>query len=376
MTAHGRYALLEAEAIYYDGITAQPHEVIIRFGETTLTLLSVQDEPLAHWALASLRAIDSTAVENDATHMTVAPGHDAEERLLLRDVPMIEALRSVCPDLDARPALAARNIGRAAAWLTLGVVSMAAIVFLIAPMAAERLAEALPQERAAAFGDSVLGIAARSVTGGPADICAAPEGSAALARLTDRLRRGAPDAPPLRVEVLRGDAVNAITVPGGRIAIFQGLLDRAATPEQLAGVLAHEIAHAEARDPLRETFRVVGVTGVIGLMVGDYAGGAVTAALAETVISGSYRRAAESRADDRALEILQGAGLPSGPLARMFDIFALSGRQPTGMLSHLATHPDLAGRADKARRADTIGDRAFEPALDDNDWLALKAICD
>ena len=44
-------------------------------------------------------------------------------------------------------------------------------------------------------------------------------------------------------------------------------------------------------------------------------------------------------------------------------------------LTHLASHPDLSGRAQKAEAADRIGDQTFMPALNDQDWVALQEIC-
>ena len=52
---------------------------------------------------------------------------------------------------------------------------------------------------------------------------------------------------PLRVSVLDHGMANALAVPGGRILIFRGLLEAADNPEEVAGVLAHEIGHVAAR---------------------------------------------------------------------------------------------------------------------------------
>ena len=54
-TALERYALLESVGDYHDGIRGQPQEVVVRFGEQSLTLMSFDDMPVAHWALTSKR---------------------------------------------------------------------------------------------------------------------------------------------------------------------------------------------------------------------------------------------------------------------------------------------------------------------------------
>jgi Zn-dependent protease with chaperone function len=377
MTALDKYALLEAEAVYFDGQSARPREVIVRFGETTLTLLTFDDEPVHHWALASLRLVDAVAPKHAQETLRLAPGHDGEERLTLTDPEMIAALRQVCPDLEAPAAPPSRVARKALIWGVSALGAIALLALVIAPMAAEQLALRLPQDRAERLGVAVLSIAAVSMgADNPPVICETPEGLAALTRLTARLQDGAGARRPITVQVIRSPAENAITVPGGMIAIMSGLIDRAQSPEEVAAVLAHEIAHAEARDPLREAFRVIGTAGLLGLAVGDYAGGAVVATLSEAVVSGAYQRDAEAAADARALEILNQAGLPGAALADVFDRFARNAAPDAGLLSHLATHPDPAGRAAEARAADRIGAAPFTPALEDGAWIALQQICD
>lgn len=376
MTALDRYALLEAEAVYFDGRSARPHEVIVRFGESTLTLLTFDDEPVNHWALASLRLIDAPTPEGEQEVLRLSPGHDGEERLTLSDPEMIAALRQVCPDLEAPAAPPSRTARKAAIWGVAAIAAIALAVFALAPIAAQQLALRLPQDRAERLGAAVLALAARDMGAAtPPVICKTPDGTAALARLTGRLRQ-AGTLRPIAVQVVQSPARNAVTAPGGLIAIMSGLIDAAETPEEIAAVLAHEIAHAEARDPLHEAFRMVGASGLLRLAMGDFAGGPVVAALGDIAVNGAYRREAEAAADARALEILAAAGLPGGALADVVERLGRSGAQAGGMTSHLATHPDPAARAAAARAADAIGDAPFTPALEDGEWIALQQICD
>lgn len=377
MTALDRYALLEAEAVYYDGQSARAQDVIVRFGETTLTLLTFQDEPVNHWALASLRLVDETAPRGEQEVLRLSPGHDGDERLTLTDAEMIAALREVCPDLEAPASPPSRILRKALIWGTGALAALALIGLVIAPMAAEQLALRMPQDRAERLGETVLAMAApRMGAGERPGRCDAPDGVAALARMTERLQQAAGARRAVSVRVMRSPSDNAITVPGGLIAIMSGMIHAAGSPEEIAAVLAHEIAHAEARDPMREAFRVIGTAGLLGLVIGDYAGGTVIAVLSDAAIAGSFQRGAESTADQRALEILNDAGLPGAALADVFERFARQGGGDAGPLSHLASHPDPAARAAAARAADRIGDAPFTPVLEDGEWIALQQICD
>ena len=64
--------------------------------------------------------------------------------------------------------------------------------------------------------------------------CDTPKGRAALAKLTKSL-----DGNPkeLQVEVANIDMLNAVALPGGKVVLFQGLLDQAKSPDEVAGVL-------------------------------------------------------------------------------------------------------------------------------------------
>ncbi len=66
---------------------------------------------------------------------------------------------------------------------------------------------------------------------------------------------------------------------------------------------------------------------------------------------------------------------PAEAMARFFERMAGKGAAAPGLLSHIASHPDLAARAAAARAADVIGERPFRPALSPAQWRALKTIC-
>lgn len=369
-TALARYALLEAVGEWWDGESARPREVVVKFGRASLTLSTLEDVPVAHWALASLRRIDDPG---DATVLRLTPDPEGDERLVLRDAAMAEAIRAVCPDLDRAGPVEVRVWARIAAWGVGAVASVLLLAFVIVPALAERLAPMVPPARAAQLGDAVLEQMRPLM--GRGGVCEAPAGRAALARMNARLLTHAGIAGQVRVEVWNGGMVNAFAAPGGRVVILRGLIDAAETPEEVAAVLAHELGHVAARDPLREALRRAGTAGLFGLFVGDVMGGAVVVATAEAALAASYSREAETAADAFAHRLLAEAGLPGGALATFFDRVRAGSGDVEGLMRHFASHPDLSGRAEAARAADAIGEGPFEPVLDDAGWIALQQIC-
>ena len=370
-TALARYALLEATGDYLDGLTARRQEVLVKFGRSSLTLSRFDETPVTPWALASLRAVDAGSVDDASLRLPPDPASD--ERLTIRDPVMIEAIEHVCPDLRAGPPLG-RGLLRLVLWGGGAAASLALIVFVLVPALADRLAPLVPYEQERRLGEAVVAQVSGLLSDGEA--CEDPAGVRALRRLSGRVLRHAELPMPVRIQVFASGTENAFAAPGGQIMILSGLLRNADGPDEIAAVVAHELGHVAARDPLRGVLRSAGSAGILGLSVGDFLGGAVVVAMGEAVINAAYTREAEIAADRYAHGLLAEAGLPSAAMAGFFERLADAVGQPEGLMRHLASHPDFASRRDAALEADVVGDAAFEPSLTDAEWLALQQICD
>ncbi|MEM1382123.1 MAG: M48 family metallopeptidase [Pseudomonadota bacterium] len=364
---------IRAPARYFDGQTAYPKEAEVAFGERSLVIFGAFQEPIDHWPLGSLRTIPGGSGE--AIQLT--PHEGSEARLILADERMIRALRLVCPDLNKRK----RNrgaLGKAMIWAAGALGSVALIVFVLVPALSVQLAEAIPLEQEQSLGDAVAKqlTALMTLTGeGRPVFCGAPDGAAALAKMTDRLTGKLESPYPLRVEVLDHPLVNAVALPGGRVILFRGLIENANAPEEVAGVLAHEIGHVINRDPMREALRAAGTAGILGLLLGDVVGGTAILAASEAVMNAQYRQDAEEKADRFATKLLADAGLPSTPLASFFRSMIERHGDVKGFMKYISSHPQLAERARKAEAEDIIGARRFEPVLSDRGWVSLREIC-
>lgn len=374
MTALERYAKLEAEARYFDGTSAEPRPVIVSFGERSLVVMGFDDRVLAHWPLASLRALGR---KGDSA-VQLVPHRDSDERLILTDREMLDAIRQVCPDLYHAP-VDRRRLRHAFAWAGGAAAALALMLFVLIPTLAGQLALLIPPEREQQLGDAVVeqlkGMLSFIGEGERPAICDSPSGVAAVEAMSDRLAPGLDLPYPLRVAVLDHGMVNAVALPGGRVLLFRGLIEAASTPEEVAGVLAHEIGHVIHRDPTRMALRAAGTAGIIGLMLGDVFGASIVVVATEAVLNASYAREAEARADEAAHELLAEAGLPSTPFAAFFRKMREKYGDSEGVMKLLSSHPGLGERAERAAEADEIGDGPFEPVLDDQQWVALKGIC-
>lgn len=176
---------------------------------------------------------------------------------------------------------------------------------------------------------------------------------------------------PLRVRVIDSPMPNAFALPGGHVFILRGLFDLAQGPDEVAGVLAHEIAHIELRHPAEVAIKRATGAFLVGLLFGDVLGLSVLGVVADTLISAAYTRPAEADADRRGVEILSAAGVSAAPFAAFFERLAAKDAGMPDILAYLSSHPPSPERAQRARDGAHDG----VPILDDGAWQALKTIC-
>jgi len=167
----------------------------------------------------------------------------------------------------------------------------------------------------------------------------------AVDEIVKRLTQGDKSGFKFRVQVVDADIVNAFALPGGAIVVYTGLLRSAGSPEQVAGVLAHELSHVTRRHGMQRIAQSLGVVACIQLLFGDVSGLAAVAVevLREGAIN-SYGRDDEHQADMDAVKRLARSSVPPAALA---DFFVVLQKREAGSLQipgFLSTHPDLGQR--------------------------------
>ncbi|PSL13285.1 M48 family metallopeptidase [Shimia abyssi] len=361
-------AQLGALGAFFDGQSAQAHAVRLSIDETRAELVIAWGNTEVRWPLAEIRAVPDQAEQGDLVLMW--PGAPLER--LMTDESRI-AVR--CPEL--RKPVVKVSRWRIATWANAALASVALIILVLVPRMADQLATFIPPAGEKALGDATLERVRSSLDGtgvGQLALCDAPEGRAALDKMTARLTAGYELATPLDVHVLDQKMINAFALPGGHIVLVDGLIQAAETPEALAAVIAHEVGHVVGRDATRHALRSAGSIGVLGLLFGDFAGGALVLFLTEQLIQANYSQSAESTADSFAHEMLSKAGVSPAALGDMFEGFRKRFGDNDGIVAHFVSHPSLGDRIDAAHRAIQT-DMQVRPILGDTAWQALRNIC-
>jgi Zn-dependent protease with chaperone function len=174
------------------------------------------------------------------------------------------------------------------------------------------------------------------------------------------------------VHIIDADICNAFCLPGGTIVLYTGLLRRAGSAEEVAGVLAHEMAHASLRHGLRQVTQSLGIAAAVNLLIGNVEGLVVAGAeIFKLATINSYSRQQETDADTEGVRMLHAAGINPLSLARFFETMQReAGDLPAG-LTWLSTHPDHAARIAAVR--DQVGRLAQQEYVPfEIDWERVR----
>jgi beta-barrel assembly-enhancing protease len=203
---------------------------------------------------------------------------------------------------------------------------------------------------------------------GSKDALTENEATRAIALIVDRLKAASADKRfEFKVSVQRNKQVNAFAAPGGLIVVYTGLIEEAGSAEEVAGVLAHEMAHATNRHSMRQLIYAGGLLPLLGMLVGQPDAAALFQSLGQ-LSELKFSRTQEEDADRTGFDTLVGASVSTEGMARFFDRLAkMEGAAP----SFLATHPSSTDRAAVIRARTKAVASSPEPLP--IDWDAVKA---
>ncbi|MGA8649286.1 MAG: M48 family metallopeptidase, partial [Xanthobacteraceae bacterium] len=263
------------------------------------------------------------------------------------------------------------------------IFSLAAIASLVLtaifgmPVLANRITPLIPLSMEKKLGEAVdkqIGPLLDTGSRGAAFQCgngvAEVPGRKALDKLVRQLETTARLPYRIRVDVVRRQQANAFALPGGHVYVFEGLLAKSRAPDELAGVIAHEIGHVVRRDGTRAVLQSAGLSFLFGMMLGDFVGGGAVVIAARTVLNSSYSRHAEAAADDYSVKLMENAG--GDPRALGAILSRIASDKYDGM-TLLRDHPDTKDRI-AAINSVTV-ENLPKQLLNATEWKALKAIC-
>ena len=315
------------------------------------------------WSYDDIRRVDSPSHTLRVSCLT-AP---ALARLEIRDAAVAAELTARCTRLDEN--IPGRHgVGAIIGWSLAAAVSIVAVVLFGVPLAADRLAPLVPQSLERRLGDAAEG-QVKVLFGGKS--CNNKAGQAAFNTLVNAIREAAGMDSSIKTAVLSTPIPNAFALPGAKVYLLNGLLAKAENPDEIAGVLAHELGHLRHRDATRNLIYNGGTSFLIGLLFGDITGSGALIFASRSLVTSSYSREAEYNADTFSIDVMHRLGRSPKPMGLL--LYRVTGKEVDKSLSILSNHPLTEDRLKRMSEEDRPP--SGPPLLTAEEWTSLKAIC-
>jgi len=364
---------ISGPAIFFDGKTTARHDVTVELAPKALRIRDADATVLAEWGYDELETLSAP----DAVLRVGKMGSPVLARLEVHDPKLAAAIDELSVPVDRSGHTERRMRRKIIFWTLAATVSLVIVAVLGVPEIATRLTPLVPYALERKLGEAIDAQVRASLDTrrlGAAFECGNADGEqserAAFDKLMNQLETSAALPFPLRPAVIRRSDANAVALPGGRIYVFEGLIDKAETPDELAGVIAHEIGHVAHRDNTRSVLQAAGLSLLFGMLLGDFVGGGAVVIAATTILQTSYSREVEAAADFYGVMLMTKIGGDARALATILQRIA-GGTHPG--IKILLDHPETRERVIKINAAAGSGPK--RPLLDSAEWSALKRIC-
>ena len=198
-------------------------------------------------------------------------------------------------------------------------------------------------------------------------------------RVGQNLVRNSDAQVPFTIKVVDSDSINAFALPGGFFYVNSGLILAADNEAELAGVMAHEIAHVAACHAARENTRgeLMNLASIPLIMIGGPVGyaGYEAAGLALPLTFLKFSRNFEAEADYLGVQYMYKAGYDPQEFTAFFEKVDALNKQKPGMLAKaFETHPQTPDRIEKTQEEiNTLLPPRPEYKVDTSEFEKVKA---
>ncbi len=334
-----------------DGLPAAGAPCVVELSADGLRVSAVGDALLVEQVVAFAdMMVEAGGLDHDQLVVSWGTGSSART-LYLKDPALIIAFRRVAPaELTAPLERAAGQVRRARhghrlLWGSiLGVLlGLGLLLWFGTDLIVEWAVARIPIEWEQKLGETVYQDFLSKET-------VLKEGPAvsAVQEMTQRLTDKIPDNPyKFQISVVQSPVVNAFALPGGYVVVFTGLMTKAESGEEVAGVLSHELNHVLQRHGMERLVKMFGLAAVVGILLGDQQG---LTGLAKQVgmelVTLKFGRAQETEADVTGIRLLSDARIAPDGMIRFFERLSEKDKARVEVFS---THPMSAGRAERLK---------------------------
>ena len=359
------------EGYYLDGQTAARQRAIILPLQDGLQI-TTEKGLILWWPYDEIQQNQGSCT-NDQVRLE--RGRELPEVLLLPSASFLEELQKIRPQKAGHFHRRASSGKRLVFTLltSLAAISIAmTIYFWGIPEAASLVASYVPVSWEEHLGQSVAQQLA------PEDQrCIDPALAQALEDMT-RALIGSPGKFPytFRIVIINEASVNALAAPGGYIMIHQGLIHKTESPEELAGVLAHEMQHILLHHATQGMLQEASMGLLLAALMGDTSVSmAVGLEVGRTLGTMRYSRKSEEEADAAAVQMLLAAGINPAGFIKFFERLKKEQEKTMQIPAYLSTHPSLGERIVRLKALAQQETPRQGNVLKVPNWNRLRFVC-
>lgn len=349
----------------FDGQSAASHDVTVSVSANGLAITGAPGQA-RQWTFSGLEA--ASPVRNGET---LRLKHTSEPNARLNLPAGLAADQVLEHAIHLASGFNPAKALKFAAFVVVGLTLLVAAGYAMLNIAPQKVAAIMPAEWRDKLADHTEKAFIKD-----AKQCDNPAGKLALAAIAGRVAAASAETPDFSVRVFDMPFINAFALPGGRVVLTGKLIQNADSPEEVAGVIAHEIGHTAYLHPEASLVRNIGLQLLINLGTGG-SGGDTLGNVAGLLTMLQYSRDAEREADEYAVKVLTGGSIDPKGLRHFFEKlnkkeWSIVTGKWKDLSSMLSTHPGTKERIEFIKPLPAGEAREVVPPVQ---WKALKKIC-
>lgn len=355
-------------ARFYDGKTADPHDLDIEISQAKLIGRSPSGNKLVEWDINTIRVLNEPEAKRQAIITTTT---DNIARLYISQS-VFQKLNYIL-HRKARPFFRVYNsLSSISFWFI-----VTSIVLFIIVQSVPKFSPYIAQKLPIAWEESLGEYAFKQLLG-KKKVCRAKNGLESLEKIALILQATQNNITQMTINVIQEETVNAIAFPGGKIIIYSGLIKESESPSEIAGVIAHEMGHVLKKHPTESFVRNLGLTLLTKLMFENIDSIGNMGVAGQLLLELNYSRKAEQEADKIALQILEENNIDANGFKAFFERQQDANHTTTAsqfdILTYLSTHPRTSERINMIEGPSD--NKKYKQLLSKEEWIALKKICE
>ena len=360
---------LEYDAFFYDGQSANQNKAKIQITSDGLSIIYNNDIGLV-WSYDDIHQ-DKEVYSDRETHLINLKYPD--QKLVVEEPDFLSVISRIFPSLRLNEPSKLISVRRMAILGSLLLIVLIPVFyFVLIPSFSEIVAQKLPVSFEKNLSEPYLSLLVPEES-----LCSNNDNYVKIEKifktLTDTISESEYE---FKLFVVKSNILNAFALPGGYVVIYSGLLEKTDRPEQLAGVLAHEIQHITKRHGTEALVKDYSLGFLISAITNDTKTMQTTLGLAKFIGLMKYSRESENEADVGGIKMLKSAKVDPQGMVEFFEIIDKHTGDVSDSLEYISTHPQTKDRIYKLKEL-TKGVK-YKPIYfySSKEWAEIKKVCD